>query len=185
MKNLKKIYVEKIVSEMQKLFKYKNVMEVPKIEKIIIARGLGSDLANAKALDVSLETFLMISGQKPLTTKAKKSISNFKLREGQIIGVMVTLRGQKMYDFLTKFINLALPKIRDFQGVSAKSFDGRGNYTLGIKEEIIFPEVDYDKLDKIRGVHITFVTDAKTDKESFELLKLFGMPFKKENVKLN
>jgi len=183
MKNLKAYYKETVINELVKKFKYKNKLEAPKIEKIILARGLGSELTNAKSLDVSLDTFRSIRGQKPATTRAKKSISNFKLREGQIVGCLVTLRGQKMYDFLTKFLNLALPKIRDFQGISARCFDGRGNYTLGIKEEIIFPEVNYDKLDKIRGLHITFVTSAKTDKESYELLKLFGMPFKKEVIK--
>lgn len=182
--NLKNFYNETIINDLLKQFKYSNKLQAPKLLKIVITRGLGSELSNAKSLDVSLETFAAITGQKPATTKAKKSISNFKLREGQIVGCLVTLRGQKMYDFLTKFLNLALPKIRDFQGISTRSFDGRGNYTLGIKEEIIFPEVDYDKLDKIRGLHITFVTSAKTDKESYELLKLFGMPFKKEALKV-
>ncbi|MFC1617379.1 50S ribosomal protein L5 [Candidatus Margulisiibacteriota bacterium] len=180
MLNIKELYQKTIVNELKKEFKYKNIMEVPKLEKVVLSRGLGEATNNSKAIEISVDVFKAITGQKVIATKSKKAISNFKLRENQVIGCKVTLRNKKMYDFLTKFINLALPKIRDFQGVSAKSFDGRGNYTLGIKEEIIFPEVNFDKLDRIRGMNITFITTAKTDKEAYHFLKLLGLPFKEK-----
>lgn len=180
MSTLKKRYTDVIRKKMIDEDRYKNVMQVPKLVKIIINRGLGEATANSKAVDLSLETLYAISGQKPVATKAKKSISNFKLRQGQIIGCKVTLRSDRMYDFLTKFINICLPRIRDFRGVPASGFDGRGNYTLGIKEDIIFPEASQEKMDRIRGFDISFVTSAKTDYEAFLLLKEFGMPFRTE-----
>jgi large subunit ribosomal protein L5 len=183
MKDLKKYYNETIKKQLMSKHNYGNVMQVPKLLKIVISRGMGEATSNSKVIEVSLQTLTAITGQKPLSTKSKKSISNFKLKENQVIGALVTLRGKKMFDFLTKFVNLALPKIRDFQGIATKGFDGRGNYSLGIKEELIFPEINYDALDKIRGFNITFVTSAKTDQESYDLLKAFGMPFKKEKVK--
>ena len=154
-------------------------MEVPKIEKIVINMGLGEAKDNSKAIDNAVNDMTIISGQKPIVTKARKSIANFKLREGMPIGCKVTLRGEKMYSFASKLINIALPRVRDFRGVSANSFDGRGNYTLGIKEQLMFPEIQFDKIDKIRGMDIVFVTTANTDEEARELLRLFGMPFKK------
>ena len=154
-------------------------MEVPKIEKIVINMGLGEAKDNSKAIDNAVNDMTIISGQKPIVTKARKSIANFKLREGMPIGCKVTLRGEKMYSFASKLINIALPRVRDFRGVSANSFDGRGNYTLGIKEQLMFPEIQFDKIDKIRGMDIIFVTTANTDEEARELLRLFGMPFKK------
>ncbi len=160
-------------------FSYKNIMEVPKIEKIVINMGLGEAKENSKALEGAVSDMTIIAGQKPIVTKAKKSIANFKLRAGMPIGCKVTLRGEKMYSFANRLINLALPRVRDFRGVSAESFDGRGNYTLGVKEQLMFPEIQYDKIDKIRGMDIVFVTTAKTDEEARELLRLFGMPFKK------
>lgn len=184
MKDIKKYYDESVKQELRKQFAYKNVMQIPRLVKIVVSRGLGESTQNSKCVELSLETFKDISGQKPIATKSKKAISNFKLRENQIIGCLVTLRGQRMYDFFTKFVNLALPKIRDFQGVSPKNFDGRGNYSLGIKEEIIFPEVKFDKLDKIRGMNITLVTNAKTNEEAMALLQLMGLPFqKREKIK--
>jgi large subunit ribosomal protein L5 len=160
-------------------FSYKNKMEVPKIEKIVINMGLGEAKDNAKVIENALGDLTVIAAQKPVTTKAKKSIAAFKLRAGMPIGCKVTLRGEKMYSFASKLINIALPRVRDFRGVSADSFDGRGNYTLGVKEQIMFPEIRYDKIDKVRGMDIVFVTTAKTDEEARELLRLFGMPFKK------
>ena len=154
-------------------------MEVPKIEKIVINMGLGEAKDNSKAIDNAVNDMTIISGQKPIVTKARKSIANFKLREGMPIGCKVTLRGEKMYSFASKLINIALPRVRDYRGVSANSFDGRGNYTLGIKEQLMFPEIQFDKIDKIRGMDIVFVTTANTDEEARELLRLFGMPFKK------
>jgi large subunit ribosomal protein L5 len=172
-------YENEVVPAMQKKFSYKNIMEVPKLYKIVINMGLGEAKENAKAIDSAVNDMTIIAGQKPIVTKAKKSIAAFKLRAGMPIGCKVTLRGEKMYSFANKLINISLPRVRDFRGVSANSFDGRGNYTLGVKEQIMFPEIQYDKIDKIRGMDIVFVTTAKTDEEARELLRLFGMPFKK------
>lgn len=171
-------YKDEIVPELVKEFQYKNVMEVPKIEKIVVNMGLGEAIQNVKILESASAEMALIAGQKPVITRAKKSIAAFKLREGMPIGCMVTLRGEKMYDFLSKLVNVALPRVRDFRGISGKAFDGRGNYSVGIKEHLIFPEIDYDKIDKIKGMNITVVTTAKTDAEGKALLKYFGMPFK-------
>ena len=181
MNMLKEYYEKEIVPAMMQKFSYKNIMQVPKIEKIVVNMGLGEAKENAKALDSAVGDMTIIAGQKPIITKAKKSIAAFKLRAGMPIGCKVTLRGEKMYSFANRLINLALPRVRDFRGVSAESFDGRGNYTLGVKEQLMFPEIQYDKIDKIRGMDIVFVivTTAKTDEEARELLRLFGMPFKK------
>nr|UAD87862.1 ribosomal protein L5 [Gracilaria textorii] len=174
---LKKLYKNKICNDLQNRFKYKNIHEIPKIVKITINRGLGEAANNNKLLEKSINEITVITGQKPKITKSKKAIAGFKIRENVAIGLMVTLRRDKMYDFLNKLINLALPRIRDFRGISSKHFDGRGNYNLGLKEQIIFPEIQYDDIDKIRGLDITIVTTAKNDAESFALLKEFGMPF--------
>lgn len=171
-------YEKEVRSALIRRFQYKNVMEVPKIEKVTVNVGLGEALQNIKALDSASADIKTITGQKPVITKSKKSIASFKLREGQSIGCMVTLRRERMYEFLHKLVYIVLPRVRDFKGVSPKSFDGRGNYTLGLKEQIIFPEIDYDKIDKVRGMNITVTTTAKTDEEGFELLKLMGMPFR-------
>ena len=179
MSRLRDFYNTEIIPEMTKKFSYTNKLAVPKIEKIIINMGVGEAKENAKVLDGAVKDMATISGQKPLVTKAKKSVANFKLREGMNIGCKVTLRGDRMYEFADRLINIALPRVRDFRGVKANSFDGRGNYTMGIKEQLIFPEIDYDKIDKIRGMDIIFVTTAKTDEEARELLRLFGMPFAK------
>ena len=179
MTRLKETYLNEIVDGMTKKFGYKNVMEVPKLDKIVINMGVGEAKDNAKLLDAAIRDLEIISGQKPVVTKAKKSVANFKIREGMPIGCKVTLRGEKMYEFADRLINLALPRVRDFRGVSANSFDGRGNYALGIKEQLIFPEIEYDKVDKVRGMDIIFVTTAKSDEEARELLTQFGMPFKK------
>ena len=179
MSRLKEQYKNEIVDAMIKKFGYKNVMQVPKIAKIVINMGVGEAKENAKVLESAVKDLTTIAGQKPVITKAKKSVANFKLREGMSIGCKVTLRGDKMYEFADRLINLALPRVRDFRGVSADSFDGRGNYALGIKEQIIFPEIEYDKVDKVRGMDIIFVTTANTDEEARELLRLFGMPFQK------
>ena len=179
MSRLKDFYNETIMSAMTEKFGYKNVMQVPKIEKIVINMGVGEAKENAKVLESAVKDLTTIAGQKPVITKAKKSVANFKLREGMSIGCKVTLRGEKMYEFTDRLINLALPRVRDIRGVSADSFDGRGNYALGIKEQIIFPEIEYDKVDKVRGMDIIFVTTANTDEEARELLRLFGMPFQK------
>ena len=179
MSRLKDLYNNEIVDAMVKKFEYKNVMEVPKIDKIVINMGIGEAKENAKILDVAVKELEIIVGQKVVLTKAKNSIANFKLREGMPIGCKVTLRGEKMYEFLDRLVNLALPRVRDFRGVSADSFDGRGNYALGIKEQIIFPEIEYDKIDKVRGMDVIMVTTAKTDEEARELLRFFNMPFKK------
>jgi len=176
---LREFYENEIVDAMMKKFSYKNKLEVPKIEKIVVNMGLGEAKENAKAIDNAMGDLAIITGQKPVVTKAKKSIAAFKLRAGMPIGCKVTLRGEKMYSFASKLINIALPRVRDFRGVSANSFDGRGNYTFGVREQLMFPEIQYDKIDKIRGMDIVFVTTAKTDEEARELLKLFGMPFKK------
>lgn len=176
---LKKQYIDEIRPSFLKDAGYHNINEVPKVEKVVVNMGIGDAITDPKKLDIAVAELSAITGQKPIIRKARKSISNFKLREGMSIGCSVTLRGNIMYEFLDRFINIALPRIRDFRGVAAKSFDGRGNYTLGITEQIIFPEIEYDKIDKIRGMNITIVTTAKTDKEAFDLLKSFGMPFKR------
>ncbi len=174
---LKEKYVNDVTPALMQKFNYKNVMQAPKLEKVVINIGLGEAAQNPKVLDGAVADLIAITGQKPVITKAKKSIAAFKLREGNSIGVKVTLRGEKMDDFVTKFLNVSLPRVRDFRGVSPKSFDGRGNYTLGIKDQLIFPEIEYDKVDQLRGMDITFVTTAKTDEEAKELLQLLGMPF--------
>ena len=176
---LKEIYNTEIKDAMIKKFGYKNVMEVPKLEKIVINMGVGEAKENAKVLDSAVRDLEIISGQHAVITKARKSVANFKLREGMSIGCKVTLRGEKMYDFADRLINLSLPRVRDFRGVNPNAFDGRGNYALGIKEQLIFPEIEYDKVDKTRGMDIIFVTTAKTDEEARELLRLFNMPFAK------
>ena len=179
MARLRDYYKNEIVAGMTKKFGYKNVMEVPKIDKIVINMGVGEAKDNAKVLETALKDMEIIAGQKPVTTKAKKSVANFKIREGMAIGCKVTLRGEKMYEFADRLINLSLPRVRDFRGVNPNAFDGRGNYSLGIKEQLIFPEIEYDKVDKVRGMDIIFVTTAKTDEEARELLTQFGMPFRK------
>ena len=179
MSRLKEFYDKEVVEGMTKKFNYKNVMAVPKLSKIVINMGVGEAKDNAKVLDGAVKDLTIISGQKPIITKAKKSVAAFKLREGMPIGCKVTLRGERMYEFADRLINIALPRGRDFRGVKANSFDGRGNYTMGIKEQLIFPEIEYDKVDKIRGMDIIFVTTAETDEEGRELLRLFGMPFEK------
>ena len=176
---LKEKYVSEITPSMMKKFNYSSIMEAPKVEKIVLNMGVGDAIANSKNLDEAVEELGLIAGQKPLITKAKKSIAGFRLREGMSIGAKVTLRGDRMYDFLDKLINIALPRVRDFRGVSTRSFDGRGNYTLGVKEQLVFPEIDYDKVNKIRGLDIVIVTTANTDEESRELLTQIGMPFAK------
>ena len=178
MEVLKEQYKNEVVPALMKKFNYSSIMEVPKLEKIVINIGLGETKDNPKALDNAINDLTIITGQRPVVTKAKKSIAAFKLREGAKIGCKVTLRAGKMYDFAQKLFNVALPRVRDFRGVSTKSFDGRGNYSMGIKEQLIFPEIEYDKIDKIRGMDIIFVTTAKTDEEAKELLTLLGMPFR-------
>ena len=180
MSRLKDQYLNEIVPAMVEKFGYKNIMEVPKIEKIVVNMGVGEAKDNAKLLESAVKDMEMITGQKAVTTKAKNSVANFKIRECMAIGCKTTLRGEKMYEFADRLINLALPRVRDFRGVNPNSFDGRGNYALGIKEQIIFPEIEYDKIDKTRGMDIIFVTTAKTDEEARELLRLFNMPFAKE-----
>lgn len=179
MARLKETYLNEIVDKMMKKFEYKNVMQVPKLEKIVINMGVGEAKDNSKVLDTAISDLETISGQKAVVTRAKKSVANFKLREGQPIGCKVTLRGEKMYEFIDRFFNLALPRVRDFRGINPNAFDGRGNYSVGIKEQLIFPEIDYDKIDKVRGMDISFVTTAKTDEEARELLTLMGAPFEK------
>ena len=179
MSRLKDLYSNEIKDAMVKKFGYKNVMEIPKLEKIVINMGVGEARDNAKVLDAAVKDLETIAGQKAVVTRAKKSVANFKLREGMPIGCKVTLRGDKMYEFTDRLVNLALPRVRDFRGVNPNAFDGRGNYAIGIKEQIIFPEIEYDKVDKVRGMDVIFVTTAKTDEEARELLTLFGMPFKK------
>ncbi|SFL26597.1 large subunit ribosomal protein L5 [Lachnospiraceae bacterium KH1T2] len=179
MSRLKDQYKNEIVDAMTKKFGYKNIMEVPKIVKIVVNMGVGEAKENAKVLDSAVSDLETITGQKAVTTKAKKAVANFKIREGMPIGCKVTLRGERMYEFLDRLVNLALPRVRDFHGVNANSFDGRGNYALGIKEQLIFPEIEYDKIDKVRGMDIIVVTTAKTDEEARELLRLFNMPFQK------
>lgn len=177
MARLKEFYSQEVAPAMMKKFGYKNVMEIPKVEKIVVNMGVSEAVGNPKVLDAAVADLTQISGQKPIVTKAKKSISAFKVREGMSIGTKVTLRGERMYHFMDKLLNVALPRVRDFRGISPKAFDGRGNYTLGVKEQLIFPEMEYDKIDKIRGMDITIVTNANTDEEARELLKLMGMPF--------
>jgi large subunit ribosomal protein L5 len=178
MAKLKEIYQEKAISSLMKRFNYKNRMEVPKLEKIVINMGLGEAIQNIKILDSAVQEISQITGQKPIVTKAKKSIAQFKLRTGMPIGCMVTLRKERMYEFFNRLVNVALPRVRDFKGLSGKSFDGRGNYALGIREQLIFPEIHYDKIDKVKGMNIVIATTAKTDEEGKELLRLLGMPFR-------
>jgi len=178
MARLYKTYKSEIVPKLMEKFQYKNVMQVPRVERVVINIGVGEAIQNPKALDGAVNDLALISGQKPVVTRAKKSIAGFKLREGMAIGCKVTLRGERMYDFLDKLINLCLPRVRDFRGVSPQAFDGRGNYSLGIKEQTIFPEIEYDKIDKIRGLEVVIVTSAKTDEEARELLRHMGMPFR-------
>ncbi len=178
MSQLKSYYEETVVPSLMKTFAYKNVMQVPKLEKVVLNMGLGEAIHNIKIMDSAVEEIKIISGQKPVIRRAKKSIAAFKLREGMPVGCMVTLRKNRMYDFLNRLMNIALPRVRDFKGVSGKAFDGHGNYSLGINEQIIFPEIEYDKIDKIKGLNITIVTSAKTDAEGKELLKQMGMPFR-------
>ena len=179
MSRLKDLYKDEIVDAMIKKFGYKNIMEVPKLDKIVINMGVGEAKENAKVLDSAVKDLETITGQKVVLTRAKNSVANFKIREGMTIGCKTTLRGEKMYDFMDRLVNLALPRVRDFRGVSADSFDGRGNYALGVKEQLIFPEIEYDKVEKVRGMDVIVVTTAKTDEEARELLRLFGMPFAK------
>ena len=179
MSRLKETYLNEIMDAMQKKFDYKNVMQIPKLDKIVINMGVGEAKENHKILDTAVKDLETITGQKAVITRAKNSVANFKLREGQPIGCKVTLRGDKMYEFLDRLVNLALPRVRDFRGVNPNAFDGRGNYALGIKEQIIFPEIEYDKVDKVRGMDIIFVTTANTDEEARELLTLFNVPFAK------
>ena len=179
MSRLKDLYKDEIVDAMIKKFGYKNIMEVPKLDKIVINMGVGEAKENAKVLDSAVKDLETMTGQKVVLTRAKNSVANFKIREGMPIGCKTTLRGEKMYDFMDRLVNLALPRVRDFRGVSADSFDGRGNYALGVKEQLIFPEIEYDKVEKVRGMDVIVVTTAKTDEEARELLRLFGMPFAK------
>ena len=179
MSRLKDLYKDEIVDAMIKKFGYKNIMEVPKLDKIVINMGVGEAKENAKVLDSAVKDLETITGQKVVLTRAKNSVANFKIREGMPIGCKTTLRGEKMYDFMDRLVNLALPRVRDFRGVSADSFGGRGNYALGVKEQLIFPEIEYDKVEKVRGMDVIVVTTAKTDEEARELLRLFGMPFAK------
>lgn len=177
MARLKERYVSEIRPQLQEKFQYTNVMQIPKLDKVVINMGLGEAIANPKALDAAVGDLTAISGQKPIITKAKKSIAAFKLRQGMSIGCKVTLRGDRMYEFVDKLISVAIPRVRDFKGVSTKAFDGRGNYTLGLKDQLVFPEIEYDKIDRLRGMEIAFVTSAKTDEECREMLRLMGMPF--------
>lgn len=176
---LKAQYTQEVVPALVKRFGYKNINEVPRLEKVVLNMGLGDCKDNSKSLNLAVEELRIIAGQKPVITTAKKSVANFKVREGMNVGAKVTLRGNRMYDFLDKFISIALPRVRDFRGVSSKSFDGRGNYAIGVKEQLIFPEIEYDKVEKVRGFDICVVTTAKTDEEARELLKQLGMPFAK------
>ena len=178
MSQLKSYYEKEVVPKLLETFKYGNMMEVPKLDKVVLNMGMGEAIHNIKLLDAAVDELMTISGQKPVITRAKKSIAAFKLRAGMPIGCMVTLRKNRMYDFVNKLVNVALPRVRDFRGISGTALDGKGNYSLGIKEHIIFPEIDYDKIDRIKGMNITIVTTAETDEEGKELLKLLGMPFK-------
>lgn len=177
---LKTRYQKEVVPALMKAFQYRNVMEVPRIRKVVVNIGLGEALDNPKALEAAMNDLMLITGQKPVMTKARKSIANFKLREGRIIGVKVTLRGDRMWAFLDRLMNIALPRVRDFRGVSPDAFDGRGNYTLGLRDQLVFPEIEYDKIDKLRGMEVSIVTTARTDDQARLLLQLLGMPFRKE-----
>ena len=179
MARLKELYVNEVAPQMMKKFGYKSVMQIPKLDKVVINVACGDAIQNSKVLDAIVTDIRTITGQQPVLCKAKKSVANFKLREGMVIGVKVTLRGEKMYEFIDRFFNLALPRVRDFRGINPNAFDGRGNYSIGIKEQLIFPEIEYDKIDKVRGMDINFVTTAKTDEEARELLTLMGAPFAK------
>ena len=179
MARLKETYKSEVAPALMKKFEYSSVMQIPKIDKVVINVGCGEARDNPKVVDAIISDLAQITGQKPVTCKAKKSVANFKLREGMVIGVKVTLRGEKMYEFLDRFFNLALPRVRDFRGINPNSFDGRGNYNMGVKEQLIFPEIDYDKIDKVRGMDICIVTTANTDEEARELLTLMGAPFEK------
>ena len=176
---LKEKYQQEVVPSLQKEFNYKNPMQVPGVHKVVVNIGMGEVIQNAKAMDAAVADLAAITGQRPVITRAKRSVAAFKLREGMQIGCMVTLRGDHMFQFLDKLLNVALPRLRDFQGVSAEAFDGRGNYTLGLREQLVFPEIDYDKVDKVRGMEVSIVTTARTDEEGRQLLRLMGMPFKK------
>ena len=178
MPRLKDRYRNEIVQAMMEKFKYKSVMQVPRLEKVVLNMGVGEAVQNSKAIDAAVNDMMIIAGQRPVTTKAKKSVAAYKLREGMTIGCKVTLRGNRMYEFVDRLFSIALPRVRDFRGISPKSMDGRGNFSMGVKEQLIFPEIDYDKIDKVRGMDIIFVTTAKTDEEARELLRLMGMPFK-------
>ena len=179
MARLKELYVKEVAPQMMKKFGYKSVMQIPKLDKVVINVACGDAIQNSKVLDAIVTDIRTITGQQPVLCKAKKSVANFKLREGMVIGAKVTLRGEKMYEFIDRFFNLALPRVRDFRGINPNAFDGRGNYSVGIKEQLIFPEIDYDKIDKVRGMDICFVTTANTDEEARELLSLMGAPFEK------
>jgi len=179
MSQLQSVYKEKVAPQLKEKFGYKNIHQIPKLDKIVLNMGLGEAIQNIKIIDSAVEELMMIAGQRPVVTRARKSIAAFKLREGMPIGCMVTLRSERMYDFFDKLVNIALPRVRDFRGISAKAFDGAGNYSLGIKEHIIFPEIEYDKIDKIKGMNISIVTSAGSDEEGRELLTLMGMPFRK------
>lgn len=179
MTRLKAKYQSEIAKAMMEKFNYKNVMEIPKIEKVVINTGVGDVKDNSKSINMVVDEMALIAGQKPIVTKAKKSIANFKVRQGMAVGMKVTLRGSQMYEFVDRLLSVALPRVRDFKGVNPNSFDGRGNYTMGVREQLIFPEINYDKVENVRGMDITFVTTAKTDEEARELLRLFGMPFSK------
>lgn len=178
MARLKEKYINEIAPALQQKFGYKNVMQIPRLDKVVINMGVGEAISNAKAIDSAVGDLTKIAGQKPIVTRAKKSIAAFKLRAGMPIGTKVTLHGDRMYEFVDRLLNVALPRVRDFRGISGKAFDGRGNYTVGIKEQLIFPEIEYDKIDKLRGMDVVFVTTAKSDEEAREMLKLFGMPFR-------
>jgi large subunit ribosomal protein L5 len=180
MNRLQEQYKKDVAPELFKQFGYKNVMQVPRIQKVVVNIGLGESMDDAKALEAAVADLTTVTGQKPVMTKARKSIANFKLREGRIIGTKVTLRGERMWAFLDRLMNAALPRVRDFRGVSANAFDGRGNYTLGLRDQLIFPEIDYDKIDKLRGMEVTIVTTAETDDQARAMLQLLGMPFKKD-----
>ncbi len=181
MNRLKEKYANEVVPALMQKFNYKNQMEVPKLEKIVVNMGVGAAIQEAKALDSAVKDLAAITGQKPVITKAKKSIANFKLRQGMSIGCKVTLRGQRMYEFLDRLVSVSLPRVRDFRGISSKAFDGRGNFTLGIKDQLIFPEIEYDKVERVQGMDVVIVTTAKTDEESKEFLRLMGMPFKEQD----
>ena len=179
MSRLKELYVNEVAPQMMKKFGYKSVMQIPKLDKVVVNVACGDAIQNSKVLDAIVADIRTITGQQPVLCKAKKSVANFKLREGMVIGVKVTLRGEKMYEFIDRFFNLALPRVRDFRGINPNAFDGRGNYSIGIKEQLIFPEIEYDKIDKVRGMDICFVTTSKNDEEARELLSLMGAPFEK------